>query len=128
MVKVKMWVVIVLVFALGALAGSMGMRQYIDYKVSKFVKRGDRGRVETLLTRMTHNLDLTDSQQSEIRGILQESHKMIEEVKRHTDPQIRAIVGDSMQRIREKLTDEQKELFDKDRMRIRKHRKHPPLF
>jgi len=123
-----MWVIIFLVFILGALAGSLGMQQYIHYKLSDFFRRGEHGRVETLLARMSRDVALTDAQQVEIKSILQESHSRIHEIKTQTDPHIRAIIDDSFRRIREKLNDDQKKKFDDFRERLKKHRRHPPPF
>jgi len=129
MKKAKMWVIIFLVFILGALAGSLGMQQYIHYKLSDFFRRGEHARVETLLARMSRNVALTDAQQVEIKSILQESHNRIHEIKKQTDPHIRAIIADSFRRIREKLNDDQKKKFDDFHVRLKKHRGHlPPPF
>jgi len=128
MKKAKMWVIIFLVFILGALAGSLGMQQYIQYKLSDFFRRGEHGRVETLLARMSRDVALTDAQQVEIKNILQESHSRIHEIKTQTDPHIRAIIDDSFRRIREKLNDDQKKKFDDFHERLKKHRRHPPPF
>jgi len=128
MKKAKMWVIIFLVFILGALAGSLGMQQYIHYKLSDFFRKGEKARVETLLAKMARDLALTDSQKVEIKNILQESHNRIHEIKTQTDPHIRAIIADSFRRIREKLNDNQKRKFDDFHERLKKHRRHPPPF
>lgn len=128
MKKAKMWVIIFLVFILGALAGSLGMQQYIHYKLSDFFKKGGQARVETLLEKMARHLSLTDSQKVEIKGILQVSHNRIHKIKTQTDPQIRAIIDDSFRRIREKLSDDQKKKFDDFHERLKKHKRHPPPF
>ena len=126
--RTKMWAVIFLVFVLGAMAGSLGMQQYIHHKVSDFFKRGGKARVEILLARMTQDFDLTDSQRVEIKEILLESHKKIEGIKRETDPQIRGIIDESLRQIREKLTDNQKKRFDDHQERIKKRKIHPLPF
>jgi exopolysaccharide biosynthesis protein len=128
MKKAKMWVIIFLVFILGVLAGSLGMQQYIHYKISDFFRRGEHARVEALLARMAHDLTLTDSQKVEIKSILQESHNRIHKIKTQTDPQIRTIIDDSFRHIREKLNDDQKEKLDAFHEKLKKHKRPPPPF
>lgn len=130
MKKAKMWVILLLVFILGALAGSLGMQWYIHKKVSDFFRRGEEARVEILLERMSRELSLTDVQQVEIKRILQESHARIHEIKTQTDPRIRAIIEESFLRIREKLDDNQKKKLDDFHEQLKKKRRHlpPPPF
>lgn len=128
MSRVKMWVVIFMVFVLGTLAGSLGMQQYMHHKISDFFRGNEQARVEKLLARMSRDFDLTDSQQVEVRNILQESHNLIQEIKTQTDPRIRTIIDESLLRIREKLNDSQKKRFDDIHERIKKRGDHPPPF
>lgn len=128
MKKAKIWVIIFLVFILGALAGSLGMQQYIHYKLSDFFRRGEQARVEALLARMARDLSLTDSQKVEIKSILQKSHNKIHEIKIQIHPQIKTIIDDSFRQIREKLNDDQKEKLDAFHERLKKHKMPPPPF
>jgi hypothetical protein len=100
MKKAKLWIIIFLVFILGALAGSLGTHLYIHGRVSDFFRKSGHARVQILLARMSRDFGLTDAQQIEIKGILQESHNRIHEIKTQTDPHIRAIIDDGFRRIR----------------------------
>jgi GTPase SAR1 family protein len=130
MKKAKTWVIFLLVFILGGLAGSLGMQWYIHEKVADFFRRGEKARVETLLERMSRELSLTDVQQVEIKRIFQESHARIHEIKTQTNPRIRAIIEESFLRIREKLDDNQKKKLDDFHERLKKKRGRlpPPPF
>jgi len=65
--KLKVSVGVLLVFVLGILAGSLGTQAYMKYRVSRFVERGHEARAELFLGRLSHDLDLTETQQTEIR-------------------------------------------------------------
>jgi hypothetical protein len=126
MKKAKKWVILLLVFILGALAGSLGMQWYIHQKVSDFFRRGDEARVELLLARMSRELSLTDVQQVQIKQILLESHARIHEIKTQTEPRIRAIIEDSFLRMKENLDDNQQKKLDDFHERLKKRKGHPP--
>jgi len=122
--KLKIGAVILLIFCLGALAGSVGTQVYFKERISHFMKRDHRARAEFLLKRLTEKLDLTRAQQETIGNILRESHAKIRDIDRKFRPEIKKIINEDFQRIREQLDDVQKPKFDEFIKRFRKsHRK-----
>lgn len=119
------WLIVLLVFLAGALAGILGTEQYTHYRFSQFVKKGHPARWEVLLKEMSKDLDLREDQRSEIRVILEEMENKVEQLKQTFDPQIKAVFDEGFHRIREKMTGEQMEKFD-DFMEKMKKRAGPP--
>lgn len=127
MKKTTTWLMVSLFFALGALAGSLGMQQYLHYRFSHFVKKGHPARTEILLKKFSKELDLTEEQKSEARTILEETEGRIDELRKGFDPRIKEVIDDSFRQIREKLGEDQKEKLDAFRERLmRKTDRHGP--
>ncbi len=127
MKKTTTWLIVFLFFALGALAGSLGMQQYLHYRFSHFVQKGHPARTEILLKRFSKELHLTEEQKLEVRTILVKTEGRIDELRKDFDPRIKEVIDDSFRQIREKLGEDQKGKLDAFRERlIRKADRHGP--
>lgn len=125
--KLKVSVGILLVFILGTLAGSFGTQAYLKYRVYHFVQRGHEARAERFLGRLSHELDLTETQQIEIGKILRDSHRELARISQRCQPEIRAIIEHDFGMIREILTDDQRERFDQFQRRFHQRGRHRML-
>jgi Spy/CpxP family protein refolding chaperone len=115
-VKLKIWLVLVAVFALGAATGAAlgglyqsraGSRQHGDKQ------RDGRGGPEAQFERMRRELKLTDEQATKVRAVLEETREEYRRLRtelrpRFEEPRLRARA-----RMRELLTPEQQQLFDR---------------
>lgn len=122
--KVKVSVGVLLVFALGILAGAFGTQAYMKYRVSHFVQRGQEARAERFLGRLSHDLDLTETQQTEIGKIVRDSHQRLSQISRRCQPEIRGIIEHDFGMIREILNDDQREKFDRFQKRFHERGRH----
>ena len=122
--KLKVSVGVLLVFVLGIVAGTFGTQAYMKYRVSHFVQRGHEARAEVLLGRLSRNLDLTETQQTEIGKILRNSHQRLAQISQRCQPEIRGIIDRDFATIRELLSDDQKERFDRFQRRFRERGRH----
>ena len=122
--KLKVSVGVLLVFALGILAGSFGTQAYMKYRVSHFVQRGQEARSELFLGRLSRDLDLTEEQRTEIGKILRNSHQRLAQISQRCQPEIRGIIEHDFGMIREILTDDQKQKFDRFQKRFQQRGKH----
>jgi len=122
--KLKVSVGVLLVFALGILAGSFGTQAYMKYRVSHFVQRGQEARSELFLGRLSRDLDLTEEQRTEIGKILRNSHQRLAQISQRCQPEIRRIIEHDFGMIREILTDDQKQKFDRFQKRFQQRGKH----
>lgn len=125
--KVKVSVTVILVFILGALTGSLGTQAFMKYRISKFMKRGHEARAEFIIERLSHVLELTDSQKTEVEKIIRETQKKIAEIEGQFRPRIQALMDDDFRQMRELLNDNQKQKLDEFHEHLKK-RKRPGLF
>ncbi len=118
--KGKLIAGVILVFIVGALAGSLGTGLYIKHRILAFAPGGPKPHVrkELLTKRLARKLDLTPSQRAEIDKILDESHRRIMGVRRDYLPEIKKINDSGLARMMEKLTPEQKVKLEELRRRL----------
>ncbi|MBN2539033.1 MAG: hypothetical protein JXB09_03175 [Deltaproteobacteria bacterium] len=122
--KLKVSVGVLLVFTLGILAGSLGTKAYMKYRVSHFVQRGHEARAELMLGRLSRDLDMTEVQRTEIGKILSDSHRRLNEISQRCQPEICGIIENDFEMIRERLNDDQKPKFDKFQKRFQQRGRH----
>ncbi len=117
--KLKLWTGIILVFLLGALAGSFGMGMYIKHKFTRLAfEDNEEGPPPPPLTyflmrKLEKDLELTDDQTQEIKKIMDDAKEDFHRIRQEYHPEMRAIVERSFERIREKLNPEQRARLDR---------------
>ncbi len=122
--KLKVSVGVLLVFVLGILAGTFGTQAYMKYRVSHFVQRGHEARTELFLGKLSHDLDLTEAQQTEIGKILKNSHRRLAQISSRCQPEIMGIIERDFAMIREILNDDQRQEFDQFQRRFQQRGRH----
>lgn len=110
--RLKIWLVVVGVFALGCVTGaSLDSFYRLRAGHDRGETRGGRGH-EQAFERMKRDLNLTDQQAAQIRAILDESRNDFRALRAEVRPRYDAIRQNSRARIRALLTPEQQQLFD----------------
>jgi Spy/CpxP family protein refolding chaperone len=109
MKRLKLIMGVTLVFLAGALAGSLGTGIYLRHKMEAFEggRPGGPEMTSFLVKRFTHDLDLTQAQQAEVRKIVEESEQKIKAIRQQYLPEIKGIIDQSFALMREKLSPEQ---------------------
>jgi len=132
--KLKVAIILLLVFAVGALSGSLGNKLYFKHRFERFVKGGRPPLMHILMRKMVHELDLTEAKKADIEKIVSQAEKQIETFRQKYRPEFEKIMDDTIVQIKEKLTDEQKKKLDKLRKELKMrgrmgHRgmPHPPM-
>jgi Spy/CpxP family protein refolding chaperone len=113
--RVRQIAALVLAFALGMLAGGSGARQ------RRWHRGGPETRQHHLLQLFSRKLDLTAQQQTEIGGILEQSHQRMRSLHEQVRPQFEAMRAETTQQIRAVLTPEQAAKFDAMEEKFAKH-------
>jgi hypothetical protein len=116
--KLKLGVGVLLIFALGALAGSLGTRLYVRERIVAFT-RGDAPAVR-MLKRISRELDLTQSQQEKIDKIVAEMQAELSDFRRRYHPEFVQIVDKTIELMKEQLNDAQKEKLDQLHERLKR--------
>jgi hypothetical protein len=121
--KLKVWAGILLVFFLGALAGSLGTSAYLKHRIERF-SRGKRPSIRmVLIKKLDRELDLTDTQRVEVEKILDQLETKLRELRQKHRPDLEEAFAHSFDRIKDRLDQEQKPELDKIRQELRK--RHP---
>jgi hypothetical protein len=128
MKKWKLIAGVALVFVLGLLVGSLGTRFYHKDGSERFFQEPS-ARKALILNKLTKDLGLTEAQQKEFRGIVEETDKKLEAFGLERRSAVKAILDESFSRMNEKLDPEQQkklgELRVKHEARIKdKKRRH----
>ncbi|HVF57453.1 MAG TPA: hypothetical protein VM934_14965 [Pyrinomonadaceae bacterium] len=110
--RLKIWFVVLGVFALGCLTGaSLDSAYRLKARGERQEARGRRGK-EDIFERMKRDLDLSEQQAIEIRAILEQTHNEYRALRTEARPRYDAIRQNSRTRIRALLTPEQQQRFD----------------
>lgn len=113
---------ILIVFLLGALAGVLSARFYATFESRKPHHRPRlEERVEFIMKRLTDDLDLSATQQKEIRQIVTSSEEKIQSIKDEYAPKVRALHDASIKEIKTRLSPSQQ--AELERMRAEWKRK-----
>lgn len=118
MIRLKLWLGLILVFILGALAGSLGTALYYKDRTERLTRYGHSARSHLLLKRLSDELNLTDVQKKEIGIIVDQFHTKLSHIKRSVRPDIKKLRDESFLAIKACLTDDQKKKFDELRKRL----------
>jgi len=110
--KLKVAIIILLVFTLGILAGSLGNKLYFKHRFEQFV-RGRPPLMHILMRKMVHELDLTETQKADIEKIVRQAEEKIVSFRKQYNPEFKKIIEIAISQIKEKLNDEKKKKLDK---------------
>jgi hypothetical protein len=105
---------ILIVFILGALTGALTARFYATFESGRpHHRRSQEERVEFIMKRLTDDLDLSATQQKEIRLIVASTEEKIQSIRDEYAPGIRALHEESIEKIKTRLTPGQKAELDR---------------
>jgi succinate dehydrogenase/fumarate reductase flavoprotein subunit len=112
--RLKIWLVVVGVFALGCLTGALldgAYRLQASSSSERPEARARRGK-EDVFESMKRDLNLNEQQATEIRAILDQTRNEYRALRAEVRPRYDALRQNSRTRIRALLTPEQQKLFD----------------
>jgi Spy/CpxP family protein refolding chaperone len=112
--RLKMWLVVVGVFALGCVTGASLDSLYrlrASGDDARHEQRGRRGKGE-VFEKMKRDLNLTDQQGTEIRAIIEQSREEYRALRNEVSPRYDAVRQNARARIRALLNPEQQQRFD----------------
>jgi uncharacterized membrane-anchored protein YhcB (DUF1043 family) len=112
--KLKLWLVVALVFLAGFAAGVVTTRAVVRRMVSQAVLNPDRVR-ELIEKRITAKLGLDNEQQAKVHGVLAKASGELKDLRGDFQPRFRAIMSNAESEISAVLTPEQRERFKKFR-------------
>lgn len=120
--KLKLLIGVVLVFAAGLLAGAVCAGFYYKDQIREFSASGPPMdmKVRMLLDEFSRDLELSESQRIEIEKILRDAQEKFFELRRDIFPQIEELNKASLELIKEKLGEKQRQKFSEFYNKMRK--------
>ncbi len=110
--RLKLWLAVVAVFALGCVTGALLDSAYrLRAGAARTEGRGRRGH-EEVFERMRRDLQLTDQQAAEVHRILEQTRGDYRALRAEARPRFDSIRHSARARIRALLTPEQQQRFD----------------
>jgi Spy/CpxP family protein refolding chaperone len=110
--KLKIWLVVLGIFALGCLTGvSLDSLYRLRAHTGRQEARGHHGK-EEMFENMKRDLQLTEQQATEIRAILDQTRNEYRSLRAEVRPRYDAARQSARTRIRAMLTPEQQKIFD----------------
>lgn len=126
MKKLKVFIGIFLIFILGILAGTLGTGFFIKHRIGRFVRNEGHFPPIRILERLSDKLDLSKTQQVEIEKILKQARKQLIEFRQAYRPKFEKIFNNTIEQIKQKLDNRQKQKLDKLTERLKhRFRNHP---
>lgn len=118
---------VVLVFLLGALAGTLVTFNVCHQRMESGFREEPGRMKEFIVGRLGRELKLDQAQMEQLRTIVRETHTEIRSVRRQFRPQIEEILSRSQDRVRTILRPDQREKYEKivaEHNRRRMHREN----
>ncbi|HNR11739.1 MAG TPA: hypothetical protein PLG17_07330 [Thermodesulfobacteriota bacterium] len=112
MCKTKIIAGILLVFILGAAAGTFGTKVYFKHRIEQYSRSEKPPLVRMLVNRLSSKLDLTESQEQEVKQIVMQTVKDVRALRNTYRPQMEEIFRQTLEQIRKHLTEDQKKKLD----------------
>ena len=104
---------VTLIFLLGAATGGLTAHLIHQKRMERMVRGGAGPMSEMILKKMDREFKLDTLQREAIRGIIQETHGEMRQIRRQFHPQTRLVLARSEERIRALLRPDQKEAFQR---------------
>ena len=113
MKKWKLWVGMFLVFLAGGGIGAATTGLYVRHQIISALNEGPPAVTRLVIHRLTQKLDLDASQQIAIRDIVLETQQELMNIRRHYQPETKAVIVDSLAKMRRELNPEQQRKLEK---------------
>ncbi len=103
---------VVLIFFLGALAGSLGVYRFHRRTLDRFLRGGPDTVSDFYVRKLSRDLELDAAQKARVEAIVRRTGEEIREVRRECRPRIEEIFEKGRREIREGLRPDQQARFD----------------
>ncbi len=120
----KHWSGVIVVFVLGMAIGGLVTSVLIREHVFNIMRHGPAPLHAMIAERLTEDLRLNADQRTRIEAIASEYEPRFEEFRRASRGEVQRLAGEMEGRIREVLTPDQREAFDRSLEEMRRHRDH----
>ncbi len=112
MSRVTLWAGLIVLFFAGALTGAVGTSLYYQYEDEHRWDRGPAARQERIMKRLTQELALSSSQQSELEPIVARAYLEMLRLRVQHQPDVDRILAAGMDELKTRLLPEQQAKLD----------------
>lgn len=112
MSRVRLWTGLIVLFCAGALMGAVGTSLYYHYEDEHRWERGPAARQDRIMKRLTQELALSSSQQSELEPIVVRAYLEMLRLRVQNQPDVDRILAVGMDELKAKLSSEQQAKLD----------------
>lgn len=123
----KAWLLVLLIFLCGAVAGAFGMRAYMVRHLPEMLVRSRESMEERIVEHITREVGLTDEQKRVVRPLVLAAVQRADKVHRGVRAEVDAIFKEMDDGIAAQLTEAQRGKFAELRARMEKLRRERPL-
>lgn len=120
MKKWRLWLGLVLVFLSGLVTGSIGTKLYLKHKFAGAWRGGPAAMRQSIVNRLTKELDLTKPQQIEIEKMVGEAQSKWLKIRVQHQPEINEIVENCVAQMKTELSTKQQKKLDIIHERVKK--------
>jgi hypothetical protein len=113
MKRIKAIAGIIVIFALGAMTGALGMDMMIKHRIEMFHEKGPPHIGPMFMQRIGDRLDLTADQRLEVGKILDNLEIQLREIRQGFDPKIKIAFDDAFKKIGDQLTEPQQQKLNR---------------
>ena len=110
--RLKIFISVILILAVGFLAGAIGSRMYIKHRIEKHYLADEPPGVR-FLNRLTDRLDLAEPQAMAIRKIIAQSKEELLAYRRKYRPEFQKLFDETLSKIKSELNESQKTKLDR---------------
>ena len=126
MSKRRIWLLFILTFIAGVLAGAAGMQALQHKHIRRFMHSESDRQHELFLRRMNRELTLTAAQQIQVQNIMRDTREQLAQLRQRTQPDVRRIMTENRQQIEKILTPDQAVRYRQMMERWSSTRSHRP--
>ncbi|MEK6803660.1 MAG: hypothetical protein AABZ34_13505 [Nitrospirota bacterium] len=112
MSRVTLWAGLIVLFVAGAVIGAVGTSLYYQYEDEHRWEGGPAARQERIMKRLTQDLALSSSQQSELEPIVVRAHLKLLRLRVQHQPDVDRILAAGMDELKTRLSPEQQAKLD----------------
>jgi hypothetical protein len=112
MKKWKIWAGILLIFFAGICIGALGHGLYVRHAIASIYWEGPSAIARLVTKKLTHDLDLSESQQAAVAKTVQETQYQLRELRLRYLPESEKIISAGMVQIKKELSPEQQQKLD----------------
>ncbi len=104
---------VLLVFLIGMLSGALLAQRYHQGRMERFLSGRPGAAADIIVRRLSRSLDLDGAQQEQVRAIVTDTHRRMEDIRRPVQPRLDEALERGRARIREILRPDQQARFDR---------------